>query len=110
MRVNGEGYPQPERSAFTFGQMQSETGVLWMINRVLFHPRGYALAFEYAEGETEPRGWNVQGDGSEPWSFPEEMELGKFLQFEQLLTQAPTNPFSPPAPTEAPPPTDRMLG
>lgn len=54
-----------------------DTGLLWLLNRVVFHPRGYAfgLVFEetdqpLAEGGTVI-GWTLSGDGSEPWSFGE---------------------------------------
>ncbi|MEO7260268.1 MAG: hypothetical protein ABI047_03260 [Jatrophihabitantaceae bacterium] len=39
-------------------------GLLWLINRTVFHPRGYALAVE------EPGGaLYLMGDGSTPWSY-----------------------------------------
>lgn len=49
-----------------------DTGLLWLINRVVFHPRGYALALVYtdraATGGTAT-GWQLYGDGTEPWSM-----------------------------------------
>jgi len=50
-----------------------DTGLLWFINRVVFHPRGYALAL-YFDSTTDPAhmkpmGWTLLGDGSEPWTF-----------------------------------------
>lgn len=45
-----------------------EDGLLWLINRVIFHPRGYALAMEMRDGEYTGR-WLLQGDGSEIWRF-----------------------------------------
>jgi hypothetical protein len=45
----------------------SSSGLLWLINRVVFHPRGYALALVQRGGETV--GWDLQGDGSEVWRF-----------------------------------------
>lgn len=47
----------------------SDHGVLWLINRVVFHPRGYALALHYEDGADEPSGWSLLGDGSEVWEF-----------------------------------------
>ncbi|MEM9468309.1 MAG: hypothetical protein AAGA90_23275 [Actinomycetota bacterium] len=46
-----------------------ETGVLWAINRIVFHPRGFALALTYPDGTTpqqvadgaEPDGWTQIG-------------------------------------------------
>lgn len=74
------------RPAFDFESM-SACGVLWLINRVVFHPRGYALALEYADGEPHPYGWSIQGDGSEVWSFQLD-EDEKFAAVEALLAQA----------------------
>jgi hypothetical protein len=46
----------------------SETGLLWLINRVVFHPRGFALALvKNLDGQI--LGWSLEGDGSEPWCF-----------------------------------------
>jgi hypothetical protein len=45
-----------------------ECGLLWLINRVVFHPRGYALALVVGP-DGEAVGWVLQGDGSEPWTF-----------------------------------------
>jgi hypothetical protein len=43
------------------------TGLLWLINRVVFHPRGYALGL-VVQGD-RAIGWQLLGDGSEPWTF-----------------------------------------
>lgn len=48
-----------------------ESGLLWLVNRVVFHPRGFALALVYEGGNSEPVGWKLQGDGREVWSFGE---------------------------------------
>lgn len=42
-------------------------GLLWLINRVVFHPRGYALGYE--EGNHQ---FVLLGDGTETFSFGEE--------------------------------------
>ncbi len=57
-----ESHPAPERDAYSFGQM-TETGLLWLVNRVVFHPRGFALALDYGDGEDEPRGWSIVAAG-----------------------------------------------
>lgn len=45
-----------------------ESGLLWLINAVVFHPRGVALALRRtATGEIV--GWQLLGDGSDPWQF-----------------------------------------
>lgn len=63
-----------------------ETGVLWAINRTLFHPRGYALTFHY-DAVNDLTGWSVQGDGTEAWSFTEETDDEKFAEFESFLQE-----------------------
>lgn len=54
-----------------FAEMRDE-GLLWLMNRVVFHPRGYALAFHFdgdANNGAPATGWSLLGDGSEPWSM-----------------------------------------
>lgn len=79
----------PERDAYSFDKLR-EYGVLWLINRVVFHPRGFALALEYEDGEAQPFGWSINGDGTEVWRFgddtPTEDEL--FQKVELLLHEA----------------------
>ncbi len=43
------------------------SGLLWLINAAVFHPRGFALAVIEEGGQ--PTGWRLLGDGREPWSF-----------------------------------------
>lgn len=50
-----------------FAELQS-SGLLWLINRVVFHPRGYALGIDFNE-KGEATGWCLIGDGSEVFSF-----------------------------------------
>jgi YD repeat-containing protein len=61
-----------------------DSGLLWAINRVLFHPRGYALAFSY-DDDDKLIGWLIQGDGDEVWAFDYDTDMEKFPQFEKLL-------------------------
>jgi len=79
--------PQGERVAFGFHRLH-DTGVLWLINRVVFHPRGFALAVEYGEDSKEPLGWSIQGDGKEPWRFEGVDEDDLFTAFEAVLEHA----------------------
>lgn len=44
-----------------------ESGLLWLINRVVFHPRGWALGLVRRDGEVV--GWSLQGDGKEVWEM-----------------------------------------
>lgn len=48
-----------------------DTGMLWLINRVVFHPRGLALALARNKETNEIVGWRMEGDGSQCWSFTE---------------------------------------
>ncbi len=68
-----------------------DSSLLWLINRVVFHPRGYALAFHYADGgdgsgEGEATGWSLVGDGTEPWKFSGDVdEDAHFARVEETL-------------------------
>jgi hypothetical protein len=57
-----------------------DSGLLWLINRSVFHPRGYALA-------VSEDGWDLLGDGTDPWHFelPEGMEDELFQKVKELL-------------------------
>lgn len=86
---------------YTFEAMRRH-GVLWYLNRVAFHPRGYALAFTYppdadreavVRGDVEPTGWTLLGDGAEPWTFGElpdgePIDDTLFARFEALLARS----------------------
>lgn len=64
------GEPVPDRPVDTgrpFIDLRP-TGLLWLINRVVFHPRGYALALVLDE-HGDAAGWQLQGDGTEVWHF-----------------------------------------
>jgi len=59
-----------------------EHGLLWLINRTVFHPRGYALGLSYPEDASredieahrvQPVGFTILGDGTEPWNYDNEM-------------------------------------
>lgn len=41
-----------------------EDGLLWLINRCLFHRHGYTLGIDSVTGRTA-----LQGDGSQQWYF-----------------------------------------
>lgn len=55
----------------SFEELRS-SGMLWLINRVVFHPRGLALSLHVDKGVAV--GWSLQGDGSEVWSFNGEQD------------------------------------
>jgi len=46
-------------------------GLLWLINTVVFHPRGFALAVD-----SETGAFSLMGDGSERWGYAEEPTPG----------------------------------
>lgn len=57
-----------------------EVGLLWLLNKSVVHPRGFAIAFEY--GPTgELLGWKLVGDGKEPWTF---FHPDEFAPFEKI--------------------------
>lgn len=91
-------------------------GVLWMLNRVVFHPRGFAIGLHWADdvtveqieaNEVEPIGFSIQGDGKEVWAFgqePDWSEDAPFAVFEAMLDEARQAPWPPPpAPVESAP-------
>lgn len=51
-----------------------EHGLLWLINRTVFHPRGYALAVHVADDGETVTGWSMQGDGTESWNYAESVD------------------------------------
>lgn len=58
----------------------SDTGLLWLINRVVFHPRGYKLALICKDGTREVEGWTLQGNGSEVYVFSESDDDAEFTK------------------------------
>lgn len=61
------------------------SGLLWLINRVVCHPRGYALAMCFND-DGNCIGWTLLGDGSEPWFFtPGEEEDQRFALVKELM-------------------------
>lgn len=69
--------------ALPFDQMQA-AGLLWLFNRACLHPRGFALAFHY-DTSGAVVGWELQGDGSEPWAFDEVTDDLSFARVEAFL-------------------------
>lgn len=55
-------------------------GLLWLVNRTVFHPRGYALGLDVEKGR-----WFLLGDGSEPWNFPDGDETTEFAAANRLM-------------------------
>ena len=65
------------------------TGILWAINRHIFHPRGYAFALNWPDGANpdtdRPDGFTIYGDGLEPWNFQPDTDDGGFTQFQAFI-------------------------
>lgn len=66
----------------TFNEFQAE-GLLWALNRYIFHPRGLAIQFTYIEDEVV--GWGVLGDGKEVWAFDDPTDDSGFERFNKFL-------------------------
>ncbi len=60
-----------------------DDGLLWLINKSLLHPRGYALGVDVNTKEM-----TLLGNGSEPWRFELPNEDDLFQRVEQLFTRA----------------------
>lgn len=61
-----------------------DTGLLWLINTTVFHPRGYSLAIKVDKDSGTAVGWNLLGDGTEPWTFGDDCD-DKFQAAQSLL-------------------------
>lgn len=83
-----------------------DDGILWAINRTLFHPRGFALAV-IPDGKGGAVGFQLLGDGLVPWQYattahapgartldPDALadEADLLARFERALDRARTNP------------------
>lgn len=62
-----------------------ETGLLWLINTSVLHPRGYALAIHFDESQ-RATGWSILGDGTTPWTMPNDQIINDlFAKIRDLL-------------------------
>ena len=65
----------------------SDAGLLWLINRVVFHPRGLALALHEQDGVAH--GWELlAAPPGEPFIFPEDVDTDSFRRAEETLRAA----------------------
>jgi hypothetical protein len=63
-----------------------ESGLLWLLNTTVLHPRGFALALHYPHlSATEPDGWVLEGDGTEAWTFLDADAQAPFAKVQDLL-------------------------
>lgn len=59
-------------------------GILYLINKAVFHPRGFALSFSYDE-EGNLLGWQMLGDGTDSWMMSKDQEEELFPAVESFL-------------------------
>lgn len=86
MARDANRYPVPEPDYRPLLEL-SESGLLWLINRVAFHPRGLALAL-YQEGD-EALGWKlITAAEGEPFAFPESTDNEGYRRAEATLRAA----------------------
>jgi hypothetical protein len=52
----------------------SESGLLWLINAAVFHPRGFALALSMDTTTGAVTGWDILGHGKTPWRYAGDMD------------------------------------
>lgn len=72
-----------ERQVASWKEFQ-ESGLLWLLNTTVLHPRGYALALVQEEGEVI--GWRLMGDGTEAIVFEDDPVLdARFSAVKELL-------------------------
>jgi len=61
-----------------------DSGLLWLVNRQVFHPMGFSLSLHLDE-HGEPVGWSIIGDGGEICAFPYELEQEYFDKVQATL-------------------------
>lgn len=62
------------------------SGILWAINRYIFHPRGLALAL-HVDDDGNPTGWELLGDGSETWCYDDDTDDDGLRLFNRTLSR-----------------------
>ncbi|GGQ48744.1 hypothetical protein [Streptomyces asoensis] len=86
MARDANHHPAPEPDYWRLLEL-SESGLLWLINRTVFHPRGLALAL-YQEGD-EALGWKLlTAPSGEPFTFPETVDNDGFRRAEATIRAA----------------------
>lgn len=64
---------RPDKITRPLADLLAPSGLLWLINATTFHPRGFALAL-VTDDDGMIVGWQLQGDGREPWRYGEDVE------------------------------------
>ena len=63
-----------------------ERGLLWAINRQIFHPRGLAVAF-IINDDGDVVGWDLVGNGKEVYVFDDKTDDSGFENFHKTLRE-----------------------
>lgn len=61
-----------------------EHGLLWLINKAVFHPRGFALVL-HVDRNGNGIGWSLEGDGTEAWKMGDDIDEDRLLGRVQAL-------------------------
>jgi hypothetical protein len=79
--------PRPAGQHRAFAELR-DTGLLWWINRVAFHPRGLALAL-HTDDAGEALGWSLlASDDGTPWTFDLATDADGYTRAEATLAAA----------------------
>lgn len=78
-----DGSGESRHGGRPFGDLRS-TSLLWLVNRVVFHPRGFALSLT-ADASGDIVGWDLLGDGTEVWTFTEDRDDHHFANAQRAL-------------------------
>lgn len=62
----------------------SDTGLLWLINATVFHPRGYMLSLHFNE-DGVVTGWSLTGTGDTVFTFADDAAERKFQTCQELF-------------------------
>lgn len=76
---------QEELTIYSFSELE-KSGLLWMINRYIFHPRGFTFGL-VPNDKGEITGWAILGHGKECYKFTPEMDDMGFLTAETFLAK-----------------------
>jgi hypothetical protein len=77
--------PWEDVSARPFSELR-DSGLLWLINTTVLHPRGFALALHYPHLDAaEPDGWVLNGDGTQAWVYEDAFAQKPFTAVQRLL-------------------------
>lgn len=79
---------QESHEAYSWAEFAS-SGLLWLFNTSVLHPRGYALQIGF-DDDGKCEGWCIVGDGTEPWQFSTDEETkamidARFAALKELL-------------------------